>query len=56
MKEKSHFFAKTEKIFTQNGVFDLVSEEKLEKFRTKFFDHLDGKSTERVVDLLKIEK
>ena len=28
--------------------------EKLEKFRDKFFDHLDGKSTERVVDLLKI--
>lgn len=32
------------------------NQEKLEKFRTKFFDHLDGKSTERVVDLLKIEK
>lgn len=32
MKEKSHFFAKAEQIFTQNGVFDLVSEEKLEKF------------------------
>ncbi|WP_288479577.1 CDP-glycerol glycerophosphotransferase family protein [uncultured Clostridium sp.] len=29
--------------------------EKLEKFRTTFFDHFDGKSTERVVDeLLKI--
>lgn len=31
--------------------------EKLEKFRKTFFDHFDGKSTQRVVDtLLKIEK
>lgn len=33
------------------------NKEKLNQFRTKFFDHLDGKSTKRVVDmLLKLEK
>lgn len=33
------------------------NQEKLDQFRAKFFDHLDGKSTQRVVDrLLKLEK
>lgn len=37
----------------QNNDFE---QEKLQEFRTKFFEHLDGKSTKRVVDtLLKID-
>ncbi|WP_024614071.1 CDP-glycerol glycerophosphotransferase family protein [Clostridium sp. Ade.TY] len=46
---------------TTNDIIDIVKEnkfevEKLEKFRNNFFDHFDGKSTERVVNtLLKLD-
>ncbi len=47
---------------TTDEIVDIIKEnrfevEKLEKFRNTFFDHFDGKSTQRVVDtLLKLDK
>ena len=47
---------------TTDEIVEIIKEnkfevEKLEKFRNTFFDHFDGKSTQRVVDtLLKLDK
>ncbi len=42
---------------TTDDIVNIIEEdnferEKLNNFRTKFFDHFDGKSTKRVVDML----
>ena len=42
---------------TTEDIIDIIKKndfkvERLDKFRKTFFDHFDGKSTERVVDML----